>query len=65
MGQADRVMDDLHDMDIRITKQLLSANFTSVYHDFLELPIAIRDLHRDLEQFRAQSEEIGAAFAGN
>ena len=62
MNQADRIMDDLHDMDIRITKQLLSASFASVYQDFLELPIAIRDLHRDLEQFRIRSEEIGATF---
>ena len=33
-----------------------------MYQDFLELPIAIRDLHRDLEQFRIRSEEIGATF---
>ena len=63
--QADLIMDELHDMDIIITKQLLSANFAAVYHDFLELPIAISDLHRDLEQFRARSEEIGAVFAEN
>ena len=64
-SQADRIMDELHDMDIIITKQLLSANFAAVYHDFLELPIAISELHRDLEQFRARSEEIGAVFAEN
>ena len=65
LNQADRIMDDLHDMDIRITKQLLSASFASVYQDFLELPIAIRDLHRDLEQFRIRSEDIGATFDQN
>ena len=65
MNQADRIMDDLHDMDIRITKQLLSANFASVYQDFLELPIAISDLHGALEQFRIRSEEIGATFDQN
>ena len=65
MNQADRIMDDLHDMDIRITKQLLSASFASVYQDFLELPVAIRDLHRDLEQFRIRSEEIGATLEQN
>ena len=64
-SQADRIMDELHDMDIIITKQLLSANFAAVYHDFLELPIAISELHRDLVQFRARSEEIGAVFAEN
>ena len=62
MNQADRIMDDLHDLDIRMTKQLLSANFAAVYRDFLELPVAINDLHRDLEQFRIRSEEIGATF---
>ena len=64
-NQADRIIAELHDMDLIITKQLLSANFAAVYHDFLELPIAISELHRDLEQFRARSEEIGAVFAEN
>ena len=41
-AQADRVMNDLHDLDIRITKELLSASFASVHRDFLELPIAVR-----------------------
>ena len=64
-SQADRIMDELHDMDIIITKQLLSANFAAVYYDYVELPIALRDLHRDLEQFRARSQEIGAVFVEN
>ena len=64
-AQADSIMNDLHDLDVRITKQLLSANFASVHHDFLELPVAIGDLHRDLERFRVRSEEIGAALGGN
>ena len=64
MAQADVIMADLRDMDIRITKQLLSANFASVYHDFQRVPIAINALHRDLEQFRARSEEISATFRG-
>ena len=62
MDQADRIMVELRDMDIRITKELLSANFAAVYQDFQEVPAAIDALHRDLEQFRARSEEIGAAF---
>ena len=62
MAQADRIMVDLRDMDIRITKQLLSANFAAVYHDFQEVPAAIDALHRDLERFRARSEEISATF---
>ena len=65
MRSSDQIMADLHDMDIKITKQLLSANFASVYQDFLELPVAIRDLHRDLEQFRIRSEEIGATLHQN
>ena len=65
MAQADRIMVDLRDMDIRITKQMLSANFASVYHDFQEVPAAIGDLHQDLAQFRARSEEISATFGGN
>ena len=44
---------------------LARANFASVHHDFLELPIAIGDLRRDLERFRIRSEEVGAAFGGN
>ena len=62
MNQADRIIVAFSDMDIRITKQLLSASFASVYQDFLELPVAIRDLHRDLEQFRIRSEEIGVTL---
>ena len=63
-AQTDSIMNDLHDMDIRITKRMLSADFASVYHDFLELPIAMGDLERDLERFRVRSEEMGAAFGG-
>ena len=37
-------MNDLHDLDIMITKQPLSANFALVYRDSLELPIAVCDL---------------------
>ena len=36
---ADRIMDDLHDMDIRITKQLLSASFASVYQTSWSCPL--------------------------
>lgn len=66
-AQADRVMNHLHDLDVMVTKQILSANFASVRRDFLELPIAARarDLHRDLEQFRIRSQEIGAVLGGN
>ena len=63
--QTDSIMNDLHDLDIRITKRLLSADFASVYHDFLELPIAMGDLRRDLERFRVRSEEMGAALGWN
>ena len=62
MTQADRIMMDLEDMDIRISKQLLSANFASVYRDFQQMPAAISALHHDLEQFHARSQEISIAF---
>lgn len=62
MDQADRIMVDLRDMDIRITKQVLSANFAAVYQDFQEVPAAISALNQDLERFRARSEEISATF---
>ena len=65
MAQSERIMVDLRDMDIRITKQLLSANFAALYHDFQEVPVAIDALHRDLERFRARSEEISATFEGS
>ena len=65
VAQSDRIMVDLRDMDIRITKQLLSANFAAVYHDFQEVPVAVDALHRDLERFRARAEEISATFQGN
>ena len=64
-AQAARIIRELSDMDIIITKQLLSANFAAVYYDYVELPIALRDLHGDLEQFRARSEEIGTVFVEN
>lgn len=64
MAQADRIMVDLEDMDIRIAKQLLSANFAAVYRDFQQMPAAISALHRDLERFHAKSREINAAFGG-
>lgn len=38
-GQTVSIMDDRHDMDIRITKQPLSADFAWVHHDFPELPM--------------------------
>ena len=63
-ARADSIMNDLHDLNIRITKRLLSAGSASTHRDFLELPVAIRDLHRELERFRVRSEEIGAALGG-
>ena len=62
MAQADQIMVDLEDMDIRITKQLLSANFATVYRDFQQMPAAISALHQDLERFHAKSREINATF---
>lgn len=38
-GRTDPITNDRHDMDIRITKQLLSADFAWVHHDLPELPM--------------------------
>ena len=62
IAQADRIIIELADMDVMITKRLLSAHFSTAYGGYLELPAAISELHRDLEQFRERSEEIAAVF---
>ena len=64
-ARAGAIMDRLHDLDVMISKRRLSANFASVRRDLLELPIAVRDLDRDLERLRARWEEMGAALGGN
>ena len=64
-ARAGSIMDRLHDLDVMISKRRLSANFAAVRRDLLELPVAVRDLDRDLERLRVRWEEMGAAFGGN
>lgn len=62
LRKATKIMHDLEDMNIKIHKLALSANFAAVYTDFQEVPIAISALHRDLEQFQIQTDQITATF---
>lgn len=65
LGQAQLIMNDLHDMNIVITKQRLSAHFAALYEDFQQIPPAITLLHRELERFRKESERIQKTFGVN
>ena len=62
LGQARLIMIDLHDMNIIITKQSLSAHFAALYEEFHAIPPAITLLHQELEKFRAESDRIQATF---
>ena len=62
LGQARLIMVDLHDMNIIITKQSLSAHFAALYEEFHAIPPAITLLHQELEKFRAESDRIQATF---
>ena len=62
LGQAQLIMYDLHDMNIIITKQRLSAHFAALYEDFQEIPPAISLLHEELARFRTESDRIQQTF---
>ena len=62
LGQANLIMFDLHDMNVIITKQSLSAYFAALYEDFQAIPPAITLLHEELARFRAESDKIQATF---
>ena len=62
LGQAKMIMLDLHDMNIIITKQSLSAHFAALYEEFQTIPPEITMLHEELEQFRAESDNIQETF---
>ncbi len=62
LGQARLIMDKLHNMNIVITKQRLSANFAAVYDEFQTIPPAITQLHQELERFQAESDHIQRTF---
>ena len=62
LGQAKLIMLDLHDMNIIITKQSLSAHFAALYEEFQTIPPAITMLHEELARFREESDKIQATF---
>ena len=62
LGQAKLIMLDLHDMNIIITKQSLSAHFAALYEEFQTIPPAITMLHEELARFREESEKIQQTF---
>ena len=62
LGQAQVIMVELHDMNVIITKQSLSAHFASLYEEFHTIPPAITLLHQELTRFRAESERIQETF---
>ncbi len=64
-AQAYRIMLDLHDMNITITKQNLSAHFQAIYQDFQEIPIQITQLHEELARFQEESARIQSQFGIN
>ena len=62
LGQAQLIMVELHDMNIIITKQSLSAHFAALYEDFQTIPPAITLLHQELDRFRQESDRIQLTF---
>ena len=62
LGQAQVIMSELHDMNVIITKQSLSAHFASLYEEFHTIPPAITLLHQELARFRQESERIQETF---
>ena len=62
LGQAKLIMLDLHDMNIIITKQSLSAHFAALYEEFQTIPPEITMLHEELARFRGESEKIQQTF---
>ncbi len=62
LGQAKLIMLDLHDMNIIIAKQSLSAHFAALYKEFQTIPPAITMLHEELARFREESDKIQQTF---
>lgn len=60
--QAEVIMSKLREMNVIITKQRLSAQFTALYNDFLTMPPEITLLHQELERFQIESDRIQQQF---
>ena len=65
LGQAKLIMLDLHDMNLIIAKQSLSAHFAALYEDFQTIPPAITMLHEELARFREESDKIQRTFGAS
>ena len=62
LAQARLIKRDLDDMNVIVTKQVLSANFASLYRDFQEMPQSMLTLHAEIAEFRRRSDHITATF---
>ena len=62
LTHARRIKQDLDDMNVIITKQVLSSNFASLYQDFQEMPQSMLTLHAEIAEFQRQSDHITATF---
>ena len=60
--QAEVIMAKLREMNVIITKQRLSAQFTALYNDFLTVPPEITILHQELKRFQDESDRIQQQF---
>ena len=62
LAQAQAIMTNLDDMNIRITKLELSATFASVYEGFHRMPVALTALHDELAVFEQETDRIYEVF---
>ncbi len=62
-ASAAAMMDDFHDMDTIIQKQIMSAQFAELSEQFfVEVPESLMRLNEDLEEFSQQSESLYEVF---
>ena len=62
LGQSNIIMDELRQLNLEITKQTLSADFATLYQEFHSIPLAITNLHGELDLFRQRSEQLEQRF---
>lgn len=62
LAHARLIKQDLDDMNVIITKQVLSANFAALYENFQEMPRSMLTLHAEIAEFQRRSDQITATF---
>ena len=62
LAQARLIKQDLDDMNVIITKQVLSANFAALYENFQAMPQSTLTLHAEIAEFQRRSDQITATF---